>query len=749
MTEQFFFDTTKIFKDLNPEQRKAVNCLDGALLIMAGAGSGKTRVLTCRIANLIAQGISPWNILAITFTNKAAAEMKSRAAKLIGSPARDIWLSTFHSFCARLLRREIEVTKLFTRNFAIFDAGDTKTLVKQCVKELNLDENIFTNVHLKISALKNELISPDKFREQLLNNGLNAYTAKVAQVYELYQNKLQENNALDFDDLIFTTVKLFHAFPDVLDRYRERFRYISVDEYQDTNAAQYTLTKMLAGKYKNICVVGDADQSIYGWRGADMRNILNFERDYPEAHVVILEQNYRSTKTILNAANALISNNIDRKPKNLRTQNAVGEKIKFILKESDVLEALTVTNEIKRLVERENFRYNDIAILYRINAQSRLFEERFIGAEIPYIIVGGLKFYDRKEIKDIVAYLHVIANPRDDLHFTRIINVPKRGLGTTNLNRLAAFATENDCSIMEVVTNEQLLFQVPGLNPKFCAGVQAFAAMMMSFTESAHNLPVDKLITTVLNESGYMDMLKDASSESGKRENVSREENLGAFVDSAKEFVELNPKGTLEDFLNHVALITDVDTLDEDESRVKLMTVHAAKGLEFPIVFIVGMEEGLFPHSNAFVDDAALEEERRACYVAITRAETKLYIMSAAKRMTFGNYRSQEVSRFLQEIPDDCVESLGIRAKPSRVKISSPKPAYKPPTAYHAAQIKNTVAPTPAPRTVWQVGDQLNHKLWGLGTVMATDGAVVTVSFANPSIGLKKLLIKAAPISKL
>jgi len=748
LNEQFFFDTTKIFKDLNPEQREAVNCLDGALLIMAGAGSGKTRVLTCRIANLIAQGIPPQNILAITFTNKAAAEMKSRAEKLIGSPARDIWLSTFHSFCARLLRREIEITGRFTRNFAIFDAGDSKTLVKQCVNELNLEEKYFSNVHLKISALKNELISPEQFREQNIYGG-NFYSANVLQIYELYQKKLQENNALDFDDLIFTTVKLFSKFPDVLDKYRERFRYISVDEYQDTNAAQYTLTNMLAEKYKNICVVGDADQSIYGWRGADMRNILNFEQDYPEARVVILEQNYRSTKTILNAANAVIQNNFDRKPKNLRTQNAVGEKIKFISTESDALEAFTVANEIKRLVERENYRYNDIAILYRTNAQSRLFEERFISAEIPYIIVGGLKFYDRKEIKDILAYLHVIANPRDDLHLTRIINVPKRGLGTTNFNRLAAFAADNDCSIMEIVSHRQLLMQVPELSPKFRAGVQEFAAMLMSLTESANNLPVDKLITTVLNESGYMKMLKEASSEVGKRENISREENLGAFVDSAKEFVELNPNGSLEDFLNHVALITDIDTLDEDESRVKLMTVHAAKGLEFPIVFIVGMEDGLFPHSNALDDAAALEEERRACYVAITRAEKKLYITAAETRMAFGRTNLQNISRFVEEIPDSCVESFGLSAKPSRIKISSPKSTYRPPTAYHAARFQSSAQKSPAPRVDWHVGDQLNHKLWGLGTVMATDGQIITVSFANPAIGVKKLLIKAAPINKL
>ena len=745
MTEQFFFDTTKIFKDLNPEQREAVNCLDGSLLIMAGAGSGKTRVLTCRIANLIAQGIPPWNILAITFTNKAANEMKSRAEKLIGAPARDVWLSTFHSFCARLLRREIEITGEFTQNFAIYDAGDTRTLVKQCVNELKLDENIFTNVHVKISALKNELIDPERFRE-IYSYDWDFYKNNVALIYELYRKKLQENNALDFDDLIFETVKIFREFPEVLNKYQERFRYISVDEYQDTNAAQYALTNLLAAKYRNLCVVGDADQSIYGWRGADMRNILNFEHDYPEAHVVLLEQNYRSTKNILDAANAVIKNNVDRKPKNLWTQNERGEKIKFILLESDALEAFTVAKEIKRLVERENFRYNDIAILYRTNAQSRLFEERFINEEIPYIIVGGLKFYDRREIKDILAYLHVIANPRDDLHLRRIINVPKRGLGLTNLNRLAEFATAHELSILEVVNDNKLLRQVPELTSRFRAGVQGFAAMIMSFAESAHNLHVDRLITTVLNESGYFQMLDD-NKKVNERESISREENLGAFIDSAKEFSEINPNGSLEDFLNHVALITDMDTLDENDSRVKLMTVHAAKGLEFPAVFVVGMEDGLFPHANSFDSEDALEEERRACYVALTRAETKLYITSAENRSFFGNNRAQDVSRFVDEIPDSCLDFIGDRViKYTQKKSSTPKTTYRPPTAYRSAQSKPSA---PKPHTSWHVGDMVNHKLWGLGRVVAFDVRTITISFANPSVGVRKLLTNVAPISKI
>ena len=743
MTEQFFFE------NLNTEQRQAVECLDGALLIMAGAGSGKTRVLTCRIANMIAQGISPWNILAITFTNKAANEMKSRAEKLIGTPARDVVLSTFHSFCARLLRREIEITGKFTRNFTICDAADSKNLVKQCVNELNFGESVFSNVHLKISDLKGELISSAKFREQTRYDG-NSYTANVAQIYELYQKKLQENNALDFDDLIFATVKLFREYPAVLDKYQERFRYISIDEYQDTNVAQYVLTNLLAAKYKNLCVVGDADQSIYGWRGADMRNILNFEQDYPKARVILLEQNYRSTKTILYAANAVIQNNIDRKPKNLRTQNEVGDKIKFVRCESDLLEALTVAREIKRLVEYEHFNYNDIALLYRTNAQSRMFEERFMREEIPYIIIGGLKFYDRKEIKDILAYLHVIANPRDTVHLMRIINVPRRGLGSTNLNRLADFAASRELSIMEVVANKKLLAQVPGLTPRFRAGIRGFAAMMMSLTESAKNLPVDKLIVTVLNESGYMQMLREASEE-GKLESVSREENLGAFVDAAKEFAEMNPNGTLEDFLNHVALITDLDSLKEEDSRVKLMTVHAAKGLEFPVVFIVGMEEELFPHTNAFNKKAELEEERRACYVAITRAQKKLYITAAKERMFFGKIREQEVSRFVAEIPAACLNCFGKNAATSPKKAATPKPSYRPPTAYRPAQVKvsATVQKIFTPPVSWNVGEQVNHKKWGLGTVMAVDAKTITISFANPEVGLKVLGLKVAPINKV
>ena len=738
MTEQFFLD------NLNPEQKKAVDCLDGPLLVMAGAGSGKTRVLTYRIANLIAQGISPWNILAITFTNKAANEMKSRAEKLIGESAKNVVLSTFHSFCARLLRREIKITGKFTSSFAIYDASDSKNLVKQCVKELKLDDKRFDSVQNKISELKNELITPEKFKEKLSYGGGGNYEANVAMIYELYQKKLQMNNALDFDDLIFKTVDLFRNYPNILEKYQERFQYILVDEYQDTNVAQYVLTNLLAAKYKNLCVVGDADQSIYGWRGADMRNILNFESDYPNAKVITLEQNYRSTKTILRAANAVIQNNLDRKPKNLRTLNEIGERIKLFTCETDRLEAATVAQEIKRLVTNEHFSYNEIALLYRTNAQSRMFEEKFMNSEIPYIIIGGLKFYDRKEIKDILAYLHVIANPHDDLHIMRIINTPKRGIGSTNLSRITEFATVQELSIMQVIADKKLLAQMD-FSPKFRANLQAFAAMMMSFTESAKNLPVDKLINTVLDESGYMQMIQDGIKE-GKEENISREENLGTFVDSAKEFLEMNPTGTLQDFLNHVALITDIDTLDENDSRVRLMTVHAAKGLEFPVVFIVGMEDGIFPHAMSFGSEEELEEERRACYVAITRAKKKLYITAADTRMSFGKMHFQEISRFLEEIPEACVESFGIRAKPPQKNFVPPS-TYKPPTAHRPAQVKPPEKKSP-PITL-HVNDIINHKKWGLGTVMEIEKGYVTISFANPEIGKKKLVISAAPINKI
>ena len=744
MDEQFFFDTEKIFAGLNPEQQEAVNCLEGALLVMAGAGSGKTKVLTCRIANLIAQGILPQNILAITFTNKAANEMKTRAENLIGSRARGIWISTFHSFCARMLRREIERTGKFTKNFAIYNAGDSIALIRKCVAELRLDDKKFAGVHFKISDLKNDLITPEEFREQVFL--ADEFTRRIATIYELYQKKLRENNALDFDDLIFDMVKILQKYPDALEEYQERYQYISIDEYQDTNVAQYVLTKLLAAKYKNICVVGDADQSIYGWRGADMRNILNFEQDYPNAKVILLEQNYRSTKTILLAANSVIRHNFDRKPKNLWTRNETGDKIKLVVLENDLQEAEFVAREISRIVNAENFAYREIAILYRTNAQSRLFEELFIRCEIPYRIVGGLKFYDRKEIKDIAAYLHVINNYLDTMHLARIINTPSRGISIQTFASIENFAESQGISPAEVIFNEECITQLSGLTPRARMSVRRFAAMMLHFMECANDLSPDKLIQVVLEDSGYLEMLRK-NRENGKEENLSREENLGAFVNSAKDFVELNPNCTLEDFLNHVALITDAEDSGEEESRVKLMTVHAAKGLEFPAVFVVGMEDGLFPHANSLYDDDKLEEERRACYVALTRAEKKLYITAALRRMVFGKTFNEKISRFVEEIPDACLDCFGVEIDRPKKKSAT---NYRTPTDNRPVKINSPAKKSSGSKVVmWRVGDTLKHKLWGLGTVMAVTGGALTVAFANPTYGVKKLSAKVAPIVKI
>ncbi len=752
--EQNFFEHKNIFDELNPQQAKAVACLEGPLLVVAGAGSGKTRVLTYRIANLIANGVAPWKILAITFTNKAANEMKSRAENLIGDDAKDVWLSTFHSFCARLLRREIAVTEKFTSNFAIYDASDSKALLKRCVAELDFNPDKLNSFQGRISDAKNSLIDAAHFREMAFDSGRD-FDRFVAPLYELYEKKLRENNALDFDDLIFVTVKLLRAYPEVLEKYQNRYRYILIDEYQDTNEAQYVLTKLLADKYHNICVVGDADQSIYGWRGADMRNILNFERDYPEATVIKLEQNYRSTKNILDASNAVIANNVERKEKTLWTDNERGEKVKFVNCETDKTEAQIVDSEIKRLVTQENFMYKDIAILYRMNSQSRLFEEKFIRDEIPYVIIGGLRFYDRKEIKDILAYLHVIANPRDDVHLSRIVNVPRRGLGTTSFDRLRNFAEQSGLSVMEVVRDKNLLEQLTSINSTFRQKIQDFAAMIMLFAEMSKTRSIDQLINLILDDTGYMRMLKETPEDTAA-EAESRIANLGEFINAAKDFVKNNPNAPLEDFLNHVALITDLDTKDTDESRVRMMTIHAAKGLEFPVVFVVGLEEDILPHAAAQMSQIELEEERRACYVAFTRAKKKLILTAAGSRMIFGKTNKyREVSRFVDEIPDRFIVRSDRIYSQTQTPPQTQTPArknYSPPTAYRSAQIKSVLTPPKkisAPIVTWNVGEQVNHKTWGLGTVMAVDAKTITISFANPEVGLKVLGLKVAPINKV
>ncbi len=752
----------KIFKDLNPQQETAVNCLEGPLLVMAGAGSGKTKVLTCRIANLLAKGVSPYKILAITFTNKAANEMKTRAEKLIGAPAKNVWLSTFHSFCARILRYEIEVTGVYKKNFVIYDTGDSQALIRECVKQLGLDIEKFSNVSNRISDAKNNLYDAAHYREYIsLRDKISDFDRDVVAIYELYEKKLIENNALDFDDLIMVTVKMFRDYEDVCEKYQEKFQYILIDEYQDTNMAQYILTKYLAAKHQNICVVGDADQSIYGWRGADMKNILNFEQDYPNATVITLEQNYRSTRYILAVANSLIQNNLNRKEKNLWTENEQGEKVKVIHCLSDRSEAAFVAKEIRRLVTKENYQYKDIAILYRTNAQSRVLEEKFMQSEIPYAIISGLKFYDRKEIKDILAYLRLVLNPYDHISLLRVVNVPRRGLGPINMNRLLTFAEQKDIPLFEIIVNPDLLYSVPQLSPKAKQTLQEFAALILSFSSPNKHYGLVELINAVLEETGYLASLKEGE-DADKPENIARVENLDSFVNSAAEFAESNPDASLEDFLNHVALLTDLDSVEEDEeSRVSLMTVHSAKGLEFPAVFVTGVEEGLFPHSNSLMEMDKLEEERRAFYVAITRAQKRLYISAACERKTFGRSYDATMSRFIKELPLDCVDSIsehhsggalyGKSAAAQRAhNLYLKERGFSLPVA---PQESATVLPSPKketrPAIDWQVGDKASHKKFGVGTVMEINGDSLTIQFANPEYGHKILKAGRAPIEKV
>ena len=650
-----------IFSGLNPAQQEAVACLEGPLLIMAGAGSGKTRVLTHRIANLLEHGAAPYSILAITFTNKAAAEMRERVENMIGPMAKDIWLSTFHSFCARFLRREIESTGMYKSNFVIYDSGDSQTVVKKVIRELNLDEKQYNpgGIRNAISNAKNQMLGPMAFEAQASD----FYQKKVAEVYKGYQKLLRENNALDFDDLLLVTVSLLSENEEIRSRYQRRFRYILVDEYQDTNGAQYQLTTLLAGGYRNLCVVGDADQSIYGWRGADISNIMNFEQDYPDAKTIMLEQNYRSTKTILAAANAVIENNSHRKKKNLWTDNVQGDKITTYMASDERDEARFITESISKQHDIYKTSYGDIAILYRTNAQSRVLEDAFMRVGLPYTMVGGLKFYDRLEIKDITAYLRVLYNPMDSVSLMRIINVPKRGLGQSTIEKLMVYGVENNLSLFEVIANEELLEQVPGLTARSKNPLKKFAELLFTLMERMDKLAVSDLIQEVMDATGYLEALKNDKAEK-KLENESRIENLQEFVGVAKDFEkEEEEEPNLENFLSKMALLSDIDNSDLEEERVTLMTLHSAKGLEFPVVFMTGMEEGMFPHSRTLMEPDELEEERRTCYVGITRAQRKLYMTYASVRTIFGRTEAHEPSRFLYEFPEELKEELAFRRK--------------------------------------------------------------------------------------
>lgn len=656
-----FDDAQDMLADLNPPQQEAVTTTEGPLLILAGAGSGKTRALTYRVAYLIKEKkVNPRSILAITFTNKAADEMRERIEALIGKDtAKGMWISTFHSACVKILRNTIE--KLgYKRNFVIYDDDDQETLTNHCLKDLNLDPKRYSPkaVAAAISNAKNELIDPDSFASQAQTY----FERIVSEVYHLYQDRLFKNNALDFDDLIMVTVNILELYPDILESYQDRFRYILVDEYQDTNHAQFRLVSLLASKHRNLCVVGDDDQSIYQFRGANIRNILEFEQDYSDAKVIKLEQNYRSTQAILGAANEVIKNNRGRKPKTLWTANDTGQGPIWYQAEDEHDEASYVATQIELLCRRpaaagrNSKTYKDFAVFYRTNAQSRVFEEVFLSYKLPYKIVGGVKFYERMEIKDILAYLRVIQNPGEGISLKRIINVPKRGIGKTTVDRIDAFSSQNNLSFYEALTKVD---KVPALSESAREKVKEFLSLIGVFFKEK-NKKLHELVEEILDKTGYLQLLK----KEGTIEAQSRIENIEEFVAACREFEAESEKGAmpagrqgLEEFLERVALITDIDTYEEEENAVTLMTLHNAKGLEFPVVFMVGMEEGLFPHIRSMTNAEELEEERRLCYVGLTRAQEALYLTSAWSRSLYGGANYTTHSRFLREIPPELLES--------------------------------------------------------------------------------------------
>ena len=643
-----------IYDSLNGPQREAVYHTEGPLLILAGAGSGKTRVLTHRIAYLIEEkGINPWNILAITFTNKAAGEMRERVDQIVGFGAESIWVSTFHSTCVRILRRHIDRLGYDT-NFTIYDTDDQKTLMKDVCKRLQIDTKVYRerNLLAAISAAKNELITPEEYRLQAEGD---FGRQKIASVYEEYEKQMRANNALDFDDLLLKAVQLFQTQPEVLDYYQERFRYIMIDEYQDTNTVQFQLVSLLAAKYRNLCVVGDDDQSIYKFRGANIRNILNFEQVFEDARVIKLEQNYRSTSTILDAANAVIRNNRGRKEKTLWTDNGQGEKITFRQFDTAYDEAEYIVGDIKENIENGRCNYNDNAVLYRTNAQSRLLEEKLVAANIPYKIVGGINFYARREIKDLLAYLKTIDNARDDLAVRRIINVPKRGIGLTSVNRLQEYALARDISFYEALLGADL---IPGIG-RGLARLESFAALMEHFRTRADEISISQLLDEILETTGYIEELKtEGEIEAEARiENIDELKNkIAAYEEACQEQGE---RPSLSGFLEEVALVADVDSLDENSDYVVLMTLHSAKGLEFPQVYLAGMEDGLFPSYMTITadDPEEIEEERRLCYVGITRAKEHLTLTCAKRRMVRGETQYNKMSRFLKEIPMELLET--------------------------------------------------------------------------------------------
>ena len=742
-----------IYSTLNPPQQEAVYHTEGPLLILAGAGSGKTRVLTHRIAYLIDEkGVNPWNILAITFTNKAASEMRERVDKIVGFGSESIWVSTFHSTCVRILRRHIDRLGFDTR-FAIYDTEDQKTLMKEICRKLNIDTKIYKERSLlaQISHAKDELITPD---EMELNAGGDFNKKKVAAVYREYQASLRKNNALDFDDLIVKTVELFQNCGDVLENYQERFKYIMVVEYQDTNTAQFKFVSLLASKYENLCVVGDDDQSIYKFRGANIGNILGFEHVFPDAKVIRLEQNYRSTKNILSAANEVIANNASRKSKTLWTENPEGELIHFRQFMNGYEEAEYVVGEISRAHRENGAKYKDCAVLYRTNAQSRLFEEKCLLANIPYKIVGGVNFYARKEIKDLLCYLKTIDNSRDDLAVRRIINVPKRGIGATTLGRIQDYADKMSVSFYDAL---RVAEEVPSIG-RSLSKIDGFVTFIQSFKSKAESYTVRELLEEVIELTGYVAELKAEDTE----ESQARIENIDELISKTESYQEaMEEQGqpaTLSGFLEEIALIADIDSVDPDQDYVLLMTLHSAKGLEFPRVFLVGMEDGIFPSYMSIVSDdkSDLEEERRLCYVGITRAMEDLTLTSARQRMIRGDVQYNKVSRFVREIPRELVD-MGQTATPEKKKqiadmIQADRSLAKMKMALASKPFKpREFKVTKAASLDYEVGDTVRHIKFGVGIVKdIVDGGrdyEVTVDFDK--VGVKKMFAGFAKLKKI
>jgi len=749
---------------LNAPQREAVLHTEGPLLVLAGAGSGKTRVLTYRIAHLMEKGVAPWHILAITFTNKAAREMLERVRGLAGEAADDAWISTFHSCCARILRRDIE--KLgYKRQFAIYDDEDKMTVIKNICKQLQLSDKEYPPKAMRavISDAKNRMLSPaDWLREA----GDDFRNRKIFEVYREYEHSLKANNALDFDDLIIKTLELLAENPPVLDYYRDKFRYILVDEYQDTNLAQYELVRLLAGERHNLCVVGDDDQSIYGWRGADIRNILEFEKDFPDTHTIKLEQNYRSTSNILDAANQVIAHNAGRKEKALWTESDEGERITLYdaLDERD--EAAYIANMTKRQQEGGT-RPGEIAVLYRTNGQSRVIEEAFVRMGLTYRVYGGLKFYDRKEVKDIIAYMRCLVNPDDDVATRRIINEPKRGIGDSTVEILMQYASENEMPLISAVLD----YENVALTSRARTAVKAFSELMIDLTEAMYGGTPSEFVEQIIERTGYAKQLEAVKSE----ENEARIENIRELQGAVSEYEQNNPEGQVTDFLENVALVTDMDNMGETGGAITLMTLHSAKGLEFDCVFLAGMEESIFPISRAMFDDSQLEEERRLCYVGITRAKKKLYMTHARTRMLYNNRQANQISRFIGEIPSRLLAN-GRQAAGTRLQPSSPsmgmrggygnyggynrQPQGRSTSAPGALGIPgvqkgmpNAGAQQPQQETagLFSVGDRVLHRMFGPGTVteLAGKGSAQRARVKFDSGSERIFAVNAAPIMKM